>query len=46
MPFGFNTFLFMGGTVEGVIQNILMLLGGREENVFNKKKSPSSLVTL
>ena len=37
MPFGSNTFLFMGSTVGGVIQNILMPLGGQEENVLDKK---------
>ena len=47
MPFGSNTFLFMkGGAQFGVIQNILMPLGAWQENVFNKKNSPSSLVTL
>ena len=43
MPFGSNTFFYGGGG--GVIQNILMPLRAREENVFNKKNSPSLLVT-
>ena len=49
MPFGSNTFLFMGGgggAQFGVIQNILMPLRAREGNVFDKKNSPSLLVTL
>ena len=35
MPFGSDTFLFMegGGAQFGVIQNISMPLGAREENV-------------
>ena len=38
--------LVYGGQL-GVIRNILMPWGGgREENVFNKKNSPGSLVTL
>ena len=50
MLFGSNTFLFMEGggggrgAQFGVIQNILMPLGVWEENVFNKKNSPSSLM--
>ena len=38
MPFGSNTFLFMGG---GDIQNNLMSLEAREENVSNNKNSPT-----
>ena len=46
MPFGSNTFFMEGGGAQfGVIQNILMPLRAREENVFNKKNSPSLLVT-
>ena len=44
MPFGSDTFLFMGGG--GVIQNNLMSLGGQEENVWDKENSPGPPVTL
>ena len=35
-----------GGHSLGVIQNFLMPLAGWEENVFNKKNSPGTPVTL
>ena len=45
MPFGSNTFLFMGGHNWGVIQNNLMCLGGQEENVSDKEISPCPPMT-
>ena len=48
MPFGSDTFLFIGGggTIGRVIQNNLMSLVGQEENDSNKENFPSPPLTL